>query len=54
MDDLFPPGTDNKSAGIYIECGPRGGKINKAREITIDAGDRLPPTSKKGNMWKKV
>jgi hypothetical protein len=47
------PGTDNQPAGKYIEVGPRGGNVNKARIVNIDPGDRLPPTQKEGNMWKK-
>ena len=39
--------------GDYIEVGSQGERIENAREITIQAGDRLPPTSEKGNTWKK-
>ena len=47
------PGTDNRPAGTYKEQGPRGGKVPSARVVHIDKGDRLPPTQKKGNTWKK-
>lgn len=50
---LFKPGEDNKPAGTYKEVGPLGGKVPKPREVTIDPGDRLPPTSKPGNKWTK-
>ena len=52
-NDLYKPGMDNRPAGKYKEVGPRGGKVEKPREIKIDAGDRLPPTQKKGNRWEK-
>ncbi len=53
MSKLIPPGTDNEPAGKYIEVGPRGGKVNNPHKATLDSGDRLPPTSKEGNKWKK-
>ena len=46
---LYKPGTDNRPAGKYKEVGPRGGKVDKPREVRIDSGDRLPPTQKEGN-----
>ena len=48
------PGTDNQEPGRYVEVGPRGGKVTKGHTATIGKGDRLPPTSAKGNGWKKV
>jgi len=53
MSKLFKPGTDNVTAGKYIEVGPRGGKLDKGRQVKIDSGDRLPPTQEKGRKWKK-
>lgn len=53
MGDLFKPGEDNKPKGIYKEVGPQGGNVSGGREVKIDQGDRLPPTTKKGNKWKK-
>lgn len=53
MNNLFKPGEDNKPPGKYVEVGPRGGNIPKPREVNIDRGDRLPPTSEKGNRWTK-
>ncbi len=50
---LYKPGEDNKPAGRYIEVGPRGGMVRDPHTATIDPGDRLPPTSHKGNKWKK-
>ncbi len=51
---LFKPGEDNKPKGKYKEVGPQGGKVYKPRIVTIDPGDRLPPTQKPGNKWKKL
>ena len=48
------PGTDNQPAGHYVEVGPRGGHVAKRHTATIGKGNRLPPTSAKGNGWKKV
>lgn len=53
MGKLIKPGTDNEKPGKYIERGSRGGKINNAREVHIDPGDRLPPTQKPGHKWEK-
>lgn len=53
INNLIKPGTDNKPSGTYIEVGPQGGKIPKPRIVSIDSGDRLPPTQKTGNKWKK-
>lgn len=54
MTQLYKPGTDNAPAGKYIEVGPRGGKVKNARKVNIDQGDRLPPTQKEGNLWKRM
>lgn len=53
MSDPVKPGTDNQPAGTYIEVGPRGGSIPKARVVHIDQGDRLPPTREANRKWKK-
>lgn len=53
MSDLKKPGMDNQPPGKYVEVGPRGGQVNKPREVKIDYGDRLPPTQEKGRKWKK-
>ncbi|MBB5183801.1 YjzC family protein [Catenisphaera adipataccumulans] len=50
---LIKPGTDNQPKGSYEEVGPKGGKVRGGHHATLDPGDRLPPTSKKGNLWKK-
>lgn len=47
------PGTDNQAPGRYIEVGPLGGKVSNGHTATIGKGDRLPPTSTKGNGWIK-
>lgn len=53
MSEIIKPGTDNKQAGTYVEVGPRGGQLPNPRVVKIDQGDRLPPTTEKGNRWKK-
>ena len=53
MSKLIKPGTDNQPSGTYKEVGPRGGKVDNPRVVTIDYGDRLPPTQKPGNVWTK-
>lgn len=54
MDNLYKPGTDNLPAGEYKEVGPRGGEVPKSRQVTIDSGDRLPPTQEKDRKWKPL
>ena len=53
MANIIKPGTDNQMPGTYIEVGPRGGAVDDPRIVNIDFGDRLPPTQKPGNGWKK-
>ncbi|MBZ5952885.1 YjzC family protein [Leuconostoc gelidum subsp. gasicomitatum] len=53
MSEVIKPGTDNQQPGEYHEVGPRGGQVPGGHTANIDAGDRLPPTSKKGNGWSK-
>ena len=53
MGELYKPGEDNKPKGTYKEVGPRGGNVQGGQEVKIDPGDRLPPTSQKGNKWTK-
>ena len=49
------PGEIPESTGEYIERGPRGGKVENPRQITIEVGDnKLPPTSIPGNTWEKL
>lgn len=57
-ETLYKPGTDNLPRGEYKEVGPRGGEVKGGRQVTIDVtidpGDRLPPTQEKGRKWKPV
>jgi hypothetical protein len=53
MPNLHKPGEDNQPSGTYIEVGPQGGNISKPKIVTIDPGDRLPPTSKPKDKWVK-
>lgn len=52
--ELHKPGTDNLPKGEYREVSPRGGEVPHARQVTIDPGDRLPPTQEKGRKWEKI
>lgn len=52
MNKCYKPGTDNQKAGTYVEVGPDGEVLENGRSCSIKKGDRLPATSKKGNMWK--
>lgn len=52
--ELHKPGEDNQKPGEYIERGPRGGEVSGARQVTIDAGDRLPPTQESGRTWERL
>ena len=38
----------------YEERGPRGGEVRKPREVTIDPGDKLPPTREPGRTWERT
>lgn len=52
--DLHKPGEDNQKPGEYIERGPRGGVVPKARQVTIEPGEKLPPTQEKGRTWERL
>lgn len=52
--ELFKPGEDNKQPGEYKEVGPRGGNVPNPRQVTIDKGDRLPPTQEKNRKWERL
>lgn len=51
MSKYFKPGTDNQKSGDYILTGPRGGRVNDPKVVTIGRGDRLPPTPEPGQTW---
>lgn len=53
MATPIKPGTDNQKPGKYIEVGPQGGAVPGGKVVSIDPGDRLPPSSKPGNGWLK-
>lgn len=53
MPKPIKPGTDNQRPGHYVEVGPRGGEVSGGHDANIDCGDRLPPTSKPGNGWRR-
>ncbi|MCM0582159.1 YjzC family protein [Weissella diestrammenae] len=53
MSNSIKPGTDNQKPGHYVEVGPRGGRVSGGHNATIGRGDRLPPTTKPGNGWRR-
>lgn len=53
MAKSYKPGTDNMPAGEYHETNSRGQPLKNGWQVEIDPGDRLPPTQKAGNRWKK-
>ncbi len=55
MSKLQKPGEKPKRPGEYIERGPRGGKISKPRQVTIEPGDgKLPPTKEADRKWERI
>jgi len=53
MTKLQKPGEKPNRTGEFIECGPRGGDVPKARQVTIEPGDnKLPPTQEPKRTWK--
>ena len=55
MTKLQNPGQKPHKPGEYVERGPRGGKVPKARIVTIEPGDSpLPPTQKPKRKWERI
>lgn len=56
MISIQKPGEKpNRTPGEYLEKGSRGGKVKKARQVTMEKGDtKLPPTQKKNRVWKRI
>ena len=48
------PGETVEYLGEFVERGPRGGKIRKPRVVTIEKGEKLPPTRRPGRTWKRI
>lgn len=46
------PGTVAPDSGELVEVGPQGGKVQNGRRTVIERGERIPPTSEKGNKFK--
>ena len=47
----FKPGEQAPDSGELVEVGPRGGKVPNGRRTVIEQGERIPPTSEKGNQF---
>ena len=55
MSNKQRPGEKPNSHGEYIERGPRGGKVSKPRQVTIEPkDDKLPPTQKPDRKWERI
>jgi len=51
---LQKPGEKPARPGEYVERGPQGGEVPKARQVTIEPKDSpLPPTQKPGRTWER-
>ena len=48
------PGEIADKPGEYVERGLRGGEIRESRVVTIDRGERLPPTQRPGRSWERI
>ncbi len=46
------PGETPDIPGEYIERGPRGGKVKDPRHVTIEPGEKMPPTQEPGHTWE--
>ncbi len=55
MGDLQKPGEKPNRLGEYVERGPRGGSVSKARQVTIEPrDDKLPSTQEKDRRWERI
>ena len=54
MSNRKKPGEIADKPGEYGEIGPRGGNVPNRREVTIDPGDKMPPTRKPGREWERI
>jgi hypothetical protein len=50
--DTYKPGEIAPDSGQLVEVGPRGGKVEGGRVTVIERGERIPPTSEEGNLFK--
>lgn len=48
----YKPGNKAPDSGELIEVGPRGGEVDGGRRTVIERGERVPPSSKKGNQFR--
>jgi hypothetical protein len=49
---FYRPGEVAPDSGELVEVGPRGGEVNGGRRTVIRRGERIPPTSQSGNLFK--
>jgi len=50
----YKPGEKAPDSGELIEVGPRGGNVDGGRRTVIERGERIPPTSEAGNLFKYI
>jgi len=54
MPNRKKPGEIADKPGEYGERGSRGGKVPNPRQVTVDRGEKLPPTQKPGRTWQRT
>ncbi len=52
--DPQKPGEIADNPGEFVERGPRGSEIRRPHLVTIDRGDKLPPTQMPGRTWERI
>lgn len=53
MSNSKKPGEIADRSGEYMTVGPRDGKVSNGRQVSIDVGDKMPPTQKPNQRWKR-
>lgn len=53
MSSRKKPGEIADQSGEYITVGPRDGQVANVRQVSIDVGDKMPPTPKPNQRWKR-
>ena len=50
--ETYKPAEIVPDSGELIEVGPRGGKVEDGRKLVIERGEKVPPTSEAGNVFR--
>ena len=48
----YKSGEKAPDSGELVEIAPRGGKVDGGRPTVIERGERIPPSSEEGNLFK--